>query len=107
MSTVSASLHRIQGYLSPAVPQISRCRQPAVHHVPSACRLSVHHQLADHPHWRGRRDEEQGHDALLCPCNKPKRFLSVTRCRDHLSSGEKRAGCADLVTLPSRTFWSV
>lgn len=34
-------------------------------------------------------------------------FLSVIRWRDHLSSGEKRAGCADLVTWPSSTFLSV
>jgi hypothetical protein len=29
------------------------------------------------------------------------RFLMVTRCRENLSSGEKRAGWADLVTFPS------
>lgn len=27
--------------------------------------------------------------------------------REYLSSGEKRAGCADLVTSPSTTFWRV
>ena len=31
----------------------------------------------------------------------PKRFLRVTRSLENLSSGEKRAGCADLVGLPS------
>lgn len=36
-----------------------------------------------------------------------KRRLRVTRWRDHLSSGENRAGCADLVTLPSTTFFKV
>ena len=29
------------------------------------------------------------------------------RWRDHLSSGEKRAGCADLVIWPPRTFLRV
>lgn len=48
-----------------------------------------------------------GEDVLCCVSNSPKRFFSVTRWRDHLSSGEKRAGCADLVTVPSRTFFSV
>jgi hypothetical protein len=31
----------------------------------------------------------------------PKRFLRVTRSLENLSSGEKRAGWADLVGLPS------
>ena len=30
----------------------------------------------------------------------PKRFLSVTRWREYLSSGENRAGCADIVGMP-------
>jgi hypothetical protein len=34
----------------------------------------------------------------------PKRFLMVTRCLENLSSGEKRAGCADLVITPSTVF---
>lgn len=34
------------------------------------------------------------------------RFLMVTRCLENLSSGEKRAGWADLVTFPSLVdFW--
>jgi len=37
----------------------------------------------------------------------PNLFLSVMRWRDHLSSGEKRAGCADLVTCPPMTFLRV
>jgi hypothetical protein len=39
--------------------------------------------------------------------SRPKRLRIVIRWRDHLSSGEKRAGCADLVTCPSSTFLSV
>lgn len=35
------------------------------------------------------------------------RFLMVTRCRENLSSGEKRAGCADLDGLPATTFLTV
>lgn len=31
----------------------------------------------------------------------PKRFLHVMRSRENLSSGLKRAGCADLVGVPS------
>ena len=42
-----------------------------------------------------------------CVNSRPKRRFSVTRCRDHLSSGEKRAGCADLVTCPWATFLRV
>ena len=30
-----------------------------------------------------------------------KRFLHATLCLENLSSGEKRAGCADCVGLPS------
>lgn len=45
--------------------------------------------------------------SFCCVNSRPKRRLSVTRCRDHLSSGEKRAGCADLVTCPWPTFLSV
>ncbi len=32
---------------------------------------------------------------------RPKRFFTVTRCRENLSSGEKRAGWAELVGSPS------
>lgn len=32
---------------------------------------------------------------------RPKRFFSVTLCRENLSSGENRAGCAELVGCPS------
>ena len=39
--------------------------------------------------------------------SKTHRFFSVTRCRENLSSGEKRAGCADVVTLPATTFLRV
>jgi hypothetical protein len=35
-----------------------------------------------------------------CVGRMPKRFFSVTRSRLNLSSGEKRAGCADLVGRP-------
>lgn len=44
---------------------------------------------------------------FCCVSKRPKRFFNVTRWRDHLSSGEKRAGCADFVTVPLRTFLSV
>ena len=46
-------------------------------------------------------------NSLCCVSKSPKRLFKVTRCRDHLSSGEKRAGCADFVTSPCRTFFSV
>ena len=39
--------------------------------------------------------------AGFCVSSSPKRFLSVTRCREYLSSGENRAGCADSVALPA------
>lgn len=52
------------------------------------------------------KEEKEKHIPLALG-NRPKRLRSSTRCLDHLSSGEKRAGCADLVTLPSRTFLSV
>jgi len=43
-----------------------------------------------------------------CEGNMPNRFFIVTRCLECLSSGVKRAGCADFVTLPSSvTFLSV
>ena len=48
-----------------------------------------------------------GLNVLFCVISSPKRRRSVMRCRDHLSSGEKRAGCADFVTWPSSTFFSV
>lgn len=32
---------------------------------------------------------------------RPKRFFTVTRCRENLSSGEKRAGWAEVVLVPS------
>lgn len=35
----------------------------------------------------------------------PNRFLIVTRCRENLSSGENRAGWADLVILPSAVIF--
>lgn len=41
-----------------------------------------------------------------CVKSKPKRFLMVKRWREYLSSGEKRAGCADIVGRPSSVrFW--
>ena len=36
-----------------------------------------------------------------CIGRRPKRFLQISRCLENLSSGEKRAGCADSVGLPS------
>ena len=33
--------------------------------------------------------------------SNPKRFLHATRCFENLSSGLKRAGCADCVGVPS------
>ena len=33
--------------------------------------------------------------------SRPKRFLHIMRCLENLSSGEKRAGCAEIVGLPS------
>lgn len=45
--------------------------------------------------------------SLCCVKSRLKRRFSVTRWRDHLSSGEKRAGCADLVTWPWATFLRV
>ncbi|KAK0123990.1 hypothetical protein ONS95_008979 [Cadophora gregata] len=44
---------------------------------------------------------------LCCVKSSPYLFFSVTRCLEYLSSGEKRAGCADLVTSPETTFLSV
>lgn len=35
----------------------------------------------------------------------PYRFFMVTRCRENLSSGEKRAGWAVVVTMPSTVFF--
>lgn len=37
----------------------------------------------------------------FCVSSRPKRFLIVRRWREYLSSGEKRAGCADKVGRPS------
>lgn len=42
-----------------------------------------------------------------CVRSRPNLLFIVTLCLDHLSSGEKRAGCADLVTCPRATFLSV
>lgn len=36
-----------------------------------------------------------------CVGSRPNRFLHVVRSRLNLSSGEKRAGCADAVGVPS------
>lgn len=47
-------------------------------------------------------------DLRRCVRSRLKRFLIVTRCREYLSSGEKRAGCADFVMTPEPvTFLSV
>eukprot|EP00967_Tisochrysis_lutea_P039872 scaffold47821_cov29-Tisochrysis_lutea.AAC.5 len=49
-------------------------------------------------------DEGSGESARTCFCcvgSRPKRFLQMSRCFENLSSGEKRAGCADSVGLPS------
>ena len=55
---------------------------------------------------RGRRAQSSG--AGSCVGRMPKRFLSVTRSRLNLSSGEKRAGWALLVGVPSgATFCGV
>jgi hypothetical protein len=49
-----------------------------------------------------------GADSLTCCVNRsPNRLLRVTLCLEYLSSGEKRAGCADLVARPFTNFWSV
>lgn len=45
--------------------------------------------------------------SFCCVKRSPNLFRRVIRWRDHLSSGEKRAGCADLVTWPSITFLRV
>ena len=37
----------------------------------------------------------------FCVGRRPKRFLHATRCLENLSSGLKRAGCADCVGEPS------
>ena len=37
--------------------------------------------------------------------SRPKRFFTVTRCLENLSSGEKRAGWAELVGLPKRSIF--
>eukprot|EP00976_Prorocentrum_cordatum_P110812 1195268-Prorocentrum_minimum.AAC.3 len=39
--------------------------------------------------------------AGCCVGSRPNRFLHVMRSFENLSSGEKRAGCADCVGLPS------
>ena len=39
--------------------------------------------------------------SLPNPANPPKRLFVVTRSREHLSSGENRAGWADSVARPS------
>lgn len=39
--------------------------------------------------------------AGCCVGRRPNRFLQVVRSRLNLSSGEKRAGCADMVGVPS------
>ena len=46
---------------------------------------------------------EEVHKAACGRCigSRPKRFLQMRRCLENLSSGEKRAGCADSVGLPS------
>ena len=46
---------------------------------------------------------EEVHKATCGRCigSRPKRFLQMRRCLENLSSGEKRAGCADSVGLPS------
>jgi hypothetical protein len=46
-----------------------------------------------------RADQSSG--AGCCVGRMPKRFLQVMRSLLNLSSGEKRAGCADLVGVPS------
>lgn len=43
----------------------------------------------------------QSSGAGICVGRMPKRFLQVMRSRLNLSSGENRAGCADLVGVPS------
>ena len=35
---------------------------------------------------------------------RPNLFFSMIRCRENWSSGENRAGCADLVALPAGSF---
>ena len=59
------------------------------------CQCSIPSSILDQKHL------------LFSVKRSPKRLRMVILWRDHLSSGEKRAGCADLVICPSRTFLSV
>ena len=46
-------------------------------------------------------------NSLCCVKSNPYLFFNVTRCLEYLSSGEKRAGCADFVTSLATTFFNV
>lgn len=55
-----------------------------------------------------KKQQDRKHSLSLCLANNSPNLLRIViRCRDHLSSGENRAGCADLVTCPSITFFRV
>ena len=58
-------------------------------------------QLLPSRMWRGARAGDQYWCPGFCVGSRPKRFLHVVRSRENLSSGEKRAGCADCVGVPS------
>lgn len=52
-------------------------------------------------------EAETRESSLCCVKSNPYLFFNVTRCLEYLSSGENLAGCADFVTSPVTTFFSV
>ena len=83
--------HRHNRMLSPFPPHL---KPPSRHtHPPVLAKgLRVHPQQVCAP---------QRGTCLFCMGSKLKRRLQMSRCLENLSSGEKRAGCADTVGLPS------
>lgn len=59
------------------------------------------------PRHRSQLCSQKNANSLCCVKSNPYLFFSVTRCLEYLSSGEKRAGCADFVTSPETTFFNV
>ncbi len=71
--------------------------------------LTQHLEILCSPPVSFSLPNQLGHemDILCCVKSNPYLFFSVTRCLEYLSSGENRAGCADLVTSPETTFFRV
>jgi len=75
---------------------------------PSTRIAAVRKEKKARPHRTWCCDGAQYLIGAFCVGRIPKRFLIVTRSFENLSSGEKRAGCADRVgLLHSHTFFRV